>query len=155
MATFKGELLLECPLPKLIIASLIFEGLPSLFDSFAFRKYEEISNNLKDINLKRANKAFTKSGGKYYIYYKLSGYISEKCFKLYPKLKPQNQKAKKARESKSNSNYKDKFVLDSEATKHYSPNRDWLINYKPISNKSIRIANRENMPILDIGDILI
>ncbi|PBP15315.1 retrotransposon protein, putative, Ty1-copia subclass, partial [Diplocarpon rosae] len=207
---------LNCPLPKPIIASLIFKGLPSSFDSFSSRKYEEISNNLEDINLEslindliseearmganadyrankaQANKAFTKSGGKYCTHCKLSGHISEKCFKLHPELRPQNQKAKKARESKNNSSktlmsawnndsfiasqkaniakntliksnsyilsqtsidYKDQFVLDSGATEHYSPNRDWLVNYKPISNKSIRIANGENMPILGIGDI--
>ncbi|PBP26308.1 hypothetical protein BUE80_DR002655 [Diplocarpon rosae] len=33
----------------------------------------------------------------------LSGHISEKCFKLHPELRPQNQKAKKAKESKTNS----------------------------------------------------
>ncbi|PBP19036.1 hypothetical protein BUE80_DR010117 [Diplocarpon rosae] len=64
-------MLLECPLPKLLIASLILMSLLSLVNSFAFSKYKEISNNPKDINLENykankaeANKAFTKSSGK-------------------------------------------------------------------------------------------
>ncbi|KAK6579968.1 hypothetical protein PZA11_007676 [Diplocarpon coronariae] len=46
-----------------------------------------------------------------------------------------------------------KFVLDSGAIEHYSPNKNWLINYKPVSNKAIIIANGESMPILGKGDI--
>ncbi|KAK6582604.1 hypothetical protein PZA11_005012 [Diplocarpon coronariae] len=42
---------LKCPLPKPIIASLIFKGLLSSFDSFAFRKYEEILSDLEHIDL--------------------------------------------------------------------------------------------------------
>ncbi|KAK6580604.1 hypothetical protein PZA11_006840 [Diplocarpon coronariae] len=117
---------LKCPLPKPIIASLIFKGLPSSFNSFASRKYEEISSDLEHIDLEslindlileearmganadykaQANKAFAKTGGKrkYYTHYKLSGHISEKCYKLYPELRPFNKKANKAKESKSNS----------------------------------------------------
>ncbi|CAL3971709.1 unnamed protein product [Diplocarpon coronariae] len=180
---------LKCPLPKPIIASLIFKGLLSSFDSSASRKYEEISSDL-------------------------DSYISEKCYKLHPELRPFNKKANKAKESKSNSSKtlisawnkkakepkndssktlisawkKDsttpivvnkaydnstlkeshsselsqitstdnmKFVLDSGATEHYSLNKNWLINYKPVSNKAIIIANGESMPILGKGDILI
>ncbi|CAL3971483.1 unnamed protein product [Diplocarpon coronariae] len=214
---------LKCPLPKPIIASLIFKGLPSSFDSFASRKYEEILSDLEYIDLEslindlileeariganvdykaQANKAFTKTGGKknYCTHCKLSGYISEKCYKLHPELRPLNKKANKAKESKSNSSKtlmsawnkkakelkndsnktlisawkKDsttsivshlselsqitsidnmKFVLDSGATEHYSPNKNWLINYKPVSNKAIIIANGKSMPILSKGDI--
>ncbi|CAL3968138.1 unnamed protein product [Diplocarpon coronariae] len=113
---------LKCPLPKPIIASLIFKGLPSSFDSFASKKYKEISSDLEHIDLEmiavspiliantdykaQANKAFAKTGGKknYCTHYKLSSHISEKCYKLYPKLRPFNKKANKAKESKSNSN---------------------------------------------------
>ncbi|CAL3972649.1 unnamed protein product [Diplocarpon coronariae] len=117
---------LKCPLPKPIIASLIFKGLLSSFDSFASKKYEEISSDLEHIDLEslindliskeaqmganadykaQANKAFAKTGGKrkYCTHYKLSGHISEKCYKLYLKLRPFNKKANKAKESKSNS----------------------------------------------------
>ncbi|CAL3964919.1 unnamed protein product [Diplocarpon coronariae] len=214
---------------------LIFKGLLSSFDSFASRKYKEISSDLENIDLEslindliseeariganadykaQANKAFAKIGGKknYCTHYKLNGHISEKCYKLYPELRPFNKKANKAKESKSNSSKtlisawnkkakepkndsnktlisawkKDsttsiivnkaqdnstpkeshlselsqitsidnmKFVLDSRATKHYSPNKNWLINYKPVSNKAITIANGESMPILGKGDI--
>ncbi|CAL3971485.1 unnamed protein product [Diplocarpon coronariae] len=117
---------LKCPLPKPIIASLIFKGLLSSFDSFASRKYEEISSDLEHIDLEslindlileearmganadykaQANKAFAKTGGKknYCTHCKLSGHISEKCYKLHLKLRPFNKKANKAKESKSNS----------------------------------------------------
>ncbi|CAL3962787.1 unnamed protein product [Diplocarpon coronariae] len=213
---------LKCPLPKPIIASLIFKGLLSSFDSFASRKYKEISSDLKHIDLEslindliskeaqmganadykaQVNKAFAKTGGKknYCTHCKLSGHISEKCYKLHPELRPFNKKANKAKESKSNSKPKNdssktlisawkkdsttsivvnkaqdnstpkeshlselsqitsidnmKFVLDSGATKHYSPNKNWLINYKPVFNKAITIANGESMPILGKGDI--
>ncbi|CAL3968142.1 unnamed protein product [Diplocarpon coronariae] len=105
---------------------LIFKGLPSSFDSFAFRKYKEILSDLEHIDLEslindliseeariganadykaQANKAFAKTGGKrkYCTHYKLSGHISEKCYKLHPELRPFNKKANKAKESKSNS----------------------------------------------------
>ncbi|CAL3971482.1 unnamed protein product [Diplocarpon coronariae] len=202
---------------------LIFKGLLSSFDSFASRKYEEISSDLEHIDLEslindliseearmganadykaQANKAFAKTGGKrkYCTHCKLSGHISEKCYKLHPELRPFNKKANKAKESKSSSNKtlisawnkkakepkndssktlisawkKDsttsivshsselsqitstdnmKFILDSGATEHYSPNKNCLINYKPISNKAITIANGKSMPILGKGDI--
>jgi hypothetical protein len=34
-----------------VIASLILKGLPSSFDSFSSRKYEEISNDLDEIDI--------------------------------------------------------------------------------------------------------
>ncbi|CAL3971562.1 unnamed protein product [Diplocarpon coronariae] len=175
---------LKCPLPKPIIASLIFKGLPSSFDSFASRKYEEISSDLEyidleslinDLILEEARMGANADYKNYCTHYKLSGHISEKCYKLHPKLRPFNKKANKAKESKSNSNKtlisatpkeshsselsqitstdNMKFVLDSGATEHYSPNKNWLINYKPVSNKAITIANGESMPILGKGDI--
>ncbi|CAL3972652.1 unnamed protein product [Diplocarpon coronariae] len=192
---------------------LIFKGLLSSFDSFASRKYKEISSDLEHIDLESLiNDLILEEN--YCTHCKLSGHISEKCYKLHPELRPFNKKANKAKESKSNSNKtlmsawnkkakepkndsnktlisawkKDsttpivvnkvqdnstpkeshsselsqitsidnmKFVLDSGATEHYSPNKNWLINYKPVSNKAITIANGESMPILGKGDILI
>ncbi|CAL3969519.1 unnamed protein product [Diplocarpon coronariae] len=214
---------LKCPLPKPIIASLIFKGLPSSFDSFASRKYEEILSDLEHIDLEslindliseEARMGANADYKNYCTHCKLSGHISEKCYKLHPELRPFNKKTNKAKESKSNSSKtlmsawnkkakelkndssktlisvwkKDsttpivvnkaqdnstpkeshsselsqitsidnmKFVLDSGATEHYSPNKNWLINYKPVSNKAIIIANGESMPILGKGDILI
>ncbi|CAL3971484.1 unnamed protein product [Diplocarpon coronariae] len=189
---------LKCPLPKPIIASLIFKGLLSSFDSFAFRKYKEISSDLEHIDLESLINDLILE--EYCTHYKLSGHISEKCYKLYLKLRPFNKKANKAKESKSNSSKtlisawnkkakepkndssktlisvwkKDsttsivshlselsqvtsidnmKFILDSRAIKYYSPNKNWLINYKPVSNKAIIIANSKSMPILGKGDI--
>jgi hypothetical protein len=49
--------------------------------------------------------------------------------------------------------YRDKLVLDSSATEHYTPNKDWLLDYKDVSNKSILIANSDKVPIKGIGNI--
>jgi len=48
------------------------------------------------------------------------------------------------------------FILDSEASKYYIPNKKWLINYQNIDNKSLIIANnnklftknKEDIPII-------
>ena len=48
---------------------------------------------------------------------------------------------------------KRKIVLDSGATEHYTCNKDWLINYKPISNKDIQVANGDKLSIKGIGNI--
>ncbi|EKD19107.1 retrotransposon protein, putative, Ty1-copia subclass [Drepanopeziza brunnea f. sp. 'multigermtubi' MB_m1] len=46
------------------------------------------------------------------------------------------------------------FVLDSGASEHYSLNKAWFINYKPIAKKSIIIANGDIMLILSINFVL-
>lgn len=251
---------LKCDIPKPVIASLILKGLPSSFDSFSSRKYEEISNDLDAIDLQglitdliseearmganadlNANKAFN-NRGKHCTHCKNKGHIYSECFILHPELRPNNSsnssnannnysnkkksfyKGRKTQqaESKENSskalmrvattttrlpsddkkvtsslsfkgknnhkksnpllmgaliniddftesskqskkegfrklalitNYDNKLVLDSGASEHYTPNKNWLLNYKPISNKSITIANGDKMPVLGIGDI--
>ena len=44
------------------------------------------------------------------------------------------------------------IIIDSGASEHYSPNKDWFINYKA-TNKSIIIANGQRIAIKGIGDI--
>jgi hypothetical protein len=56
--------------------------------------------------------------------------------------------------SKSN-DFKNKLVLDLSVTEHYTPNKDWLLDYKEAYNKSITVANSEKMAIKGIGDILV
>ncbi|CAL3971563.1 unnamed protein product [Diplocarpon coronariae] len=91
---------------------LIFKGLLSSFDSFASRKYEEISSDLEHIDLEslindliseEARMGANADYKNYCTHCKLSGHISEKCYKLHPELRPFNKKANKAKESKSNS----------------------------------------------------
>ena len=48
------------------------------------------------------------------------------------------------------SNYK--LILDSGASEHYTPIKEWLINYKIVLNKTIIIANGTKVPIIGIGD---
>ncbi|CZS91992.1 uncharacterized protein RCO7_09142 [Rhynchosporium graminicola] len=49
--------------------------------------------------------------------------------------------------------YNYRIVLDSSASEHYTPNKSWLLDYKPVSKKSITIANSDILPIIDRGDI--
>jgi hypothetical protein len=46
-----------------------------------------------------------------------------------------------------------RIVLDSGASKHYTPVKEWLINYKPVQNKSILVANSYYISIEGIRDI--
>ena len=43
--------------------------------------------------------------------------------------------------------------MDSGASEHYTPYKDHLINYKPVFNKSVIIANGVKLPIKGIGNI--
>ena len=45
------------------------------------------------------------------------------------------------------------LILDSGASEHYTPYKDYLLDYKPISNKSVIIANGVRLPIKGIGHI--
>ena len=48
---------------------------------------------------------------------------------------------------------KNKLVLDSGATEHFTPNEDWLVNYQKVYNKSITVANGKRLAIEGTGDI--
>ena len=174
-------------LPKPIIASLIFKGLPSSFDAIASRKYEELAKNIANIDISKLisdliskearmsnidlqatqatkpNRAFCKHCNK-------KGHIEPKCFIKYPELKTKSKPSKdkrrfnnkdKTESSKAimsvfsaingSSNYK--LILDSGATEHYTPIKEWLIDYKIVQNKAIIIANRTKVPVIGIGNI--
>ena len=45
------------------------------------------------------------------------------------------------------------LVLDSGATEHYTPNKDWLLDYKNTCNKYIAVANGVKLAVLGIGNI--
>ncbi|CZT08621.1 uncharacterized protein RCO7_11723 [Rhynchosporium graminicola] len=112
--------------------SLIFKGLLSSFDSFASKKYEEISNNLSSIDIEglirdliseearmntstdlQANKAFKGKnwkGSKKYSHYNKTDYIKVNCYIKHPELIPnkstnnkKKSKGKGAKESKEES----------------------------------------------------
>jgi hypothetical protein len=46
-----------------------------------------------------------------------------------------------------------KLVLDSGVSEYYTYNKDWFLNYKTVSNKSIKIVNSEVLPVIGQGDI--
>ena len=55
--------------------------------------------------------------------------------------------------SSNNTTNKYKFVLDSGASEHYTSNKEWLINYRIVQNRSITIANSSKVAILGISNI--
>ncbi len=144
-------------LPKPIIASLIFKGLPSSFDAIASRKYEELAKDIANIDISKliseliseearmssisdleANKAI-KPNKRFCIYCNKKGHIEPKCFLKYPELR---------------TSYNNKT-----SNKSYNSNRDKEDNYKVESSKAIMsafIANKnrnkfDNKLVLDSG----
>ncbi|KAF7961227.1 hypothetical protein EAE96_000893 [Botrytis aclada] len=194
-------------IPKAFIVWFLFRGLPSYFDGFASRKYEELAKNQDNIDLDSlfseliseearmrsnidlyANKTGFKNNNKtpYCSHCHKKGHLESTCFIKYPELK--NNKSSNMKQSSSNNNdisnndsnnesntpisskqlmtirhniglinksYKSKykFILDSGATEHYSPNKEWFMNYKPLNNHSITVANGKKLRINGIGDI--
>jgi len=45
------------------------------------------------------------------------------------------------------------LLLDSGASEHYTPYKEWLLNYKPVYNRYIIVANGDKLAIKGIGDI--
>ena len=122
-----------------------------------------------------ANKA-TKPNKGFYKHCKKKGHIEARCFIKYPELKnnkPSNKNNKKDKKgdnkNKKNesskaimsafsfinnkSDYNYKLILDSGATEHYTPIKEWLIDYKLVPNRTIIIANGTKVPIEGVGDI--
>jgi hypothetical protein len=44
-------------------------------------------------------------------------------------------------------------VLNLGATEHYTPNKDWLLDYKEVFNKFITVANNDKIAVKGIGNI--
>ncbi|PMD28361.1 hypothetical protein NA56DRAFT_666962 [Hyaloscypha hepaticicola] len=73
---------------KPIVAWLILKGLPSQYDSYTSRKYEELIEDLDEINVsKLANKTSFNNNQSYYKYCNKKGHIEDKCFIKYPELR--------------------------------------------------------------------
>jgi hypothetical protein len=204
---------LDYQVPKPFLAWLLFKGLPSSFDSFSSRKYEELAKDIKNIDISKlisdliseesrmnasldlsANKAKSNKGS-YCTYCKHKGHVESRCYKQYPELntssKKPNKKSTKGNSKDSNkdnnpkksestkvimslldnnhlkeevntsitsyfsksNDFKNKLVLDSGATEHYTPNKDWLLDYKETKNKFVSVANGQKLAILGIGYI--
>jgi len=112
-------------LPKPIIVSLIFKGLPSSFDAIVSRKYEELAKDIANIDISKliseliseearmtsntdleANKA-SKPNISFCKYCNKKGYIEPKCFIKYPELKKtSNNKSNKDKKSPNNKDKK-------------------------------------------------
>ena len=53
----------------------------------------------------------------------------------------------------NNNNINKGLILDSGASEYYTPYKDYLLDYKPVYNKSVIIANGVKLPIKGIGNI--
>ena len=108
---------LKNAIPKPFLAWIIFKGLPSQFDSFISRKYEELAKDLDNIDISKlvadliseearlnssleANKTSINKGS-FYRHYKKKGHIESRCFTKYPELRP-NSKDKPKNKDKAN-----------------------------------------------------
>ncbi|KAF4615563.1 hypothetical protein G7Y89_g15302 [Cudoniella acicularis] len=186
----------------------IYNSLPSSFDAFTSRKYEEVGNKLDNINLEKlvsdliaeearmnskdsnleANKASINSKP-ICTHCNKTGHLKNKCWVLHPELKKDASKGTSKDNNKKNKNKKDKetkeedkstssprvimsaslintsyssstsslesnkLVLDSGASEHFSPNKDWFLDYKELSDKTITVANKAKVAILGKGSI--
>ena len=120
-------------LPKPIIASLIFKGLPSAFNTIASRKYEELAKDIANINISKliselileearistntnseANKAI-KPNKSYYKYYNKKGYIEARYYIKYPELKKDSFNKKPNNKKDKNSPNKELKTKSSKA----------------------------------------
>ena len=70
-----------------------------------------------------------------------------------------NKVIKRAKALSYNNDFKNNnnkvLILDLRVSKYYTPYKDILLDYKPINNKSVIIANRIKLLIKDIENILI
>jgi hypothetical protein len=94
---------------------------------------------------------------------KKQGHTQEYCWVKNPELKNSNTKPILNKASRENENSsilysnefkitKNSFIIDSGASDHYTPYREWLRNYTEFS-KPIYIANGEAIIALGYGDI--
>jgi hypothetical protein len=199
---------LKQEIPKALIIWILLKGLPSSFESFSSRKFEELSKILKDpkkantLSINElisdiiseeariiasdleANKISPEyktkhKNSRYCTYCNKEGHLENQCYKQYPELRRNNTSNNSLNnnlEDKSSnfkkesprvlmtslankgkdlaiSSTKKRIVLDSGASEHYTPFKEWLINYKPVQNKSILVANGYRVSIEGIGDI--
>jgi gag-polypeptide of LTR copia-type len=127
-ALYLKELGYELPNP--FLASLIFKGLPSSFDSFASRKYEELAKDISNINISKliseliseearmntkvdseANRA-SKNPKSLCKHCNKGGHIESKCWAKYPELKKPN-KANNKKPNKDIKNESSKAIMSA------------------------------------------
>jgi gag-polypeptide of LTR copia-type len=139
---------------KPIVAWLILKGLPSQYDSYASRKYEELTEDINEIDVSKlvsdliseegrfnsninleANKTSFNNNQSYCKHCNKKGHIEDKCFIKYPEL----------RNNYSNSNNKTKTFK-----KYYkSTNKPKVIYKKKQSTKAIMSALLEDNNIIN------
>ena len=104
----------------------------------------ELSNKLNSLKLSKDNKNISKSSKNS----KLNPTKEELEF-----LEIIKDKALKKANNPKGSLFNKGLILDSSTSKYYTPYKDYLLNYKPVYNKSVIIANSVTLPIKGIGDI--
>jgi gag-polypeptide of LTR copia-type len=141
-------------LPKPIIVSLIFKGLPSSFNAITSRKYEELAKDITNIDISKliseliseearmtsntdleANKA-SKPNISFYKYCNKKGHIKPKYFIKYPELKKTSNNKSNKKDNKNPKN-KDKKNKSSKAIMSAFVIINKEANYKLILNPGI------------------
>ncbi|TVY46326.1 hypothetical protein LCER1_G008262 [Lachnellula cervina] len=150
-------------LPKPFIAILLFKGLSSSFDAFITKslyvdtmdKYPELRTELPRQNKKsRSNNTPEKTESTKAVIMTLAshGLISQETTssQVYNRLSDQESSlVYNGLNNQESKFHKTQLILDSGASEHYTYNKDWLLDYKSISNKSIR-ANNNKLIIKDV-----
>jgi len=143
---------------KFYIILILFKNLFNFYNNFYFKKYKNISQNIKNININKfisdiinksaklgsnisnsINKINNKKS-KYYIYYKnknfnSKNYLKKDCFFKYPKLKPNNNN------NNNNNNKTDKI------------NKIKNKKFKSIKNNNNKYKNESIKAIIKIKSI--
>ena len=104
----------------------------------------ELSNKLNSLKISKDNKNIIKSSKNS----KLNPTKEELEF-----LEIIKDKALKKANNPKGSLFNKGLILDSGTSKHYTPYKDYLLNYKPVYNKLIIITNSVTLPIKGTGNI--
>jgi hypothetical protein len=135
-------------------------------DKAYITRSNQVSNRANNSRPNKANRKHCK-------YCNKLGHLEQQCFKKNPELapdKPRNQEGNKKEINKDRSsllytstttihpNYSRPteigpyFILDSGATEHWTPNKEWLEDYTP-ERKTVYLANNATTEALGYGNI--
>ena len=176
---------------KASMAWNLLKGLPSTYDAFISRKYEDISEAISDnddidlnklvaeliseesriqsfVNEDKAyvtkSKSKSKNKTKHCKFCSKQGHLETECYRKHPELMPNRNTPKKAKDeddnkdrsslllSKGESTKDLSFIIDSGATEHWTPYKEWLQGYKT-EKKTIYLANDTKIEAYGYGDI--
>src|SRR6202035_4537666 len=170
-------------LPKPFLVWIILKGLPSSFEYFTSRKYEELAKDINNLDIPRFLSELISEEARINSNIELEANKSKNTIDNNSKNQTSNSnksnknqdkksekgimsalnidynymnKAKNIVKDYSNSNSNNivnKIILNSGATEYYTPNKQWLLDYTIVNNKSIIVANGQRLAVRGIGKI--